>query len=57
MVIPLPGCAEKVLTGEEIIKNRKEDPYALNVIRNGFSEFAYIDDTGKERVRDAHSGY
>ncbi|MCR5211003.1 MAG: hypothetical protein K6C41_00440 [Lachnospiraceae bacterium] len=56
-VIPLPGCAEKVLTGAEIIKNRKEDPYALNVVRNGFSEFAYIDDNGKERVREPLSGY
>ncbi len=56
-VIPLEGCAEKVLTGAEIIKNRKEDPYALNVVRNGFSEFAYIDDNGKERVREPLSGY
>jgi len=52
MVIHLPGCATKVLTGAEIVKNRREDPYNLELIKNKFEELTYIDDTGKERVKN-----
>ena len=52
MVIHLPGCATKVLTGAEIVKNRREDPYNLELIKNKFEELTYMDDTGKERVKN-----
>lgn len=52
-VTKLAGCKDKVLTGAEIRKNRREDPYSLNLIRNQLSELVYKDDTGKERVNSA----
>ena len=55
--IKLAGCAEKVLTGEELRKNRREDPYNLNLIRNNLSELTYKDDSGKERVRNIGTGF
>ena len=52
MKVKLEGCKTKVVTGAEIRKNRREDPYGLNLIKNKFSELTYIDDEGKERMKN-----
>ncbi len=56
-IIKLPGCKEKHLTGADILKNRREDPYNLNLIRDKFGEFTYTDDRGQERIRVSGDNY